>query len=114
MKDSSQGESTPFTWEDSLKTAIHVGVSLSEWEEMTPYELMLICEVFMEQKEIREKEQISLVWLGEYYHRLKKLPNLKEILKDLEPRKEMTEQEMLAVVRQINSQLGGKDETKKV
>ena len=29
------------------------------------------------------KDRVSLVWLGEYYHRTKRLPNLKSELKKI-------------------------------
>lgn len=83
---------------------------------MTPYELSLHCEAFTERLAAKQEEQISLVWLGEYYHRVKKLPSLKEVLRDIkqDSKKEMSEEEMKKMVRQINAQLGGKVETKKV
>jgi hypothetical protein len=53
-----------------------------------------------------------LAWLGEYYHRTKKLPSLREELRRIgsNKRKEpMTNQEMLAVVKRLNKQFRGKE-----
>lgn len=91
-----------------MKTAILINVSLTEFEYMTPYELMLHVEAFLEKKQAAVEEKITLVWLGEFYHRTKKLPSLKKVIKDIQPTKgPMTSDEMLAMVKQLNSQFGG-------
>lgn len=79
---------------------------------MTPYELNLAAEIFMEQSQEQIEKEITMVWLGEYYHRIKKLPTLKEILKDIKPKKEMTADEMLEEVKRLNALFGGSVETK--
>jgi len=55
------------------------------------------------------KERLTLVWLGEYYHRTKYLPNLQEELNKIsgEKKREMTDFEMLQAVKRLNKQLGG-------
>lgn len=91
-----------------MKTAILINISLTEFEYMTPYELMLHVEAFLDRQQAEMEEKVSLVWLGEHYHRLKKLPSLKKILKDMQPNKgPMTNDEMLEMVKQLNSQFGG-------
>jgi hypothetical protein len=91
-----------------LKTAILINISLTEFEYMTPYELMLHIEAFFEKQQAEMEEKVSLVWLREHYHRVKKLPSLKTILKDMQPNKgPMTNDEMLAMVKQLNAQFGG-------
>lgn len=78
---------------------------------MTPYELTLYHETFQEKREIELKEQLSLVWLGEYYHRTKRLPNLKKELNKISSAgtisNKMSDKEMLEKVRQLNAQFGG-------
>jgi hypothetical protein len=78
---------------------------------MTPYELSLYSEATIEKQEAELKERLTLVWLGEFYHRTKKLPSLKDELKKVsksqsKPR-EMTDKEMLETVKRLNAQFGG-------
>lgn len=114
MKDSSnnKGESSeppPWNWESALKTAIHIGLSIEQFEYMTPYEFTLCIEAHLEKQEAEMKERLTLVWLGEYYHRTKRLPSLREELKKVsgEAKKAMTDDEMLSVVKHLNAQFGG-------
>ena len=44
---------------------------------------MIYLEAHQEKEEIRLQEVVTLVWLGEHYHRLKRLPALKGELKKL-------------------------------
>lgn len=76
---------------------------------MTPYELSLTIECYTESKEAELQESLTLVWLGEYYHRTKRLPSLKSELQKLTPqtKKEMSDSEMLEVVKMLNTQFGG-------
>jgi hypothetical protein len=97
-----------------LKTAILLGISKSEFDDMTPYELTLHAECFLELKEAEIQEKITLVWLHEYYHRQEYLPALKDEIKKFSNKetKEMTDEEMLAVVKSLNAQMGGSVITK--
>jgi hypothetical protein len=46
--------------------------------------------------------------MGEYYHRLKRLPKLQDELKRLSGEKQqMTDEEMLNTVKALNAQFGG-------
>jgi hypothetical protein len=76
---------------------------------MTPYELSLYIEASQEREENERKEQLSLVWLGEYYHRTKRLPKLSEELKKFSSnrREIMTSEQMLETVKTLNTQFGG-------
>jgi hypothetical protein len=107
--DSSGQEAVPFNWEDSLKTAIQIGISYSDYQEMTPYELAIAVEAFVEMAEMEAEERLTYVWLGEYYHRQKILPSLNKILKPTQKTqpKQMTDEEMLSVAKRLNAQFGG-------
>lgn len=111
MKDSSFDEGDPpeWNWEFALKTAILVGLSIEQFDFMTPYELTLTVEAHTENREAELKEELTLVWLGEYYHRTKRLPSLQKELDKLtsEPKKEMSNDEMLAVAKMLNAKFGG-------
>jgi hypothetical protein len=85
-----------------------MGISVSQYDEMTPYELRLFAKVFNEKQQRDNEEKMTLVWLGEYWHRIKKLPTLNEALgKKDEPKKQMTDDEMLKMVKKLNAKFGG-------
>ena len=76
---------------------------------MTPYELSLYLEAYLEKQEAEMQEKLTLVWLGEYYHRTKRLPSLKDELKKITGGKSkvMTDAEMLQMVKELNVKFGG-------
>lgn len=76
---------------------------------MTPYELSLFIEAYTEKQQAEIEEKLTLVWLGEYYHRTKRLPSLKDELKKLsgEKNKVMTDAQMLQMVKELNTKFGG-------
>lgn len=81
---------------------------------MTPYELSLFAEVYIEKEQSMIEEKVTLVWLSECYHRMKKLPPLREELKRLksnEKIKGMTDEEMYKEAIRLNLQFGGKVES---
>jgi hypothetical protein len=92
-----------------MKMAILCSISISEYDEMTPYELNLCIEAFTERMEAESQEKIILTWLGEHYHRLKKLPSMKKALEQFfgKHEKYMTDEEMLLVAKKLNAQFGG-------
>lgn len=56
------------------------------------------------------KDKLTLVWLGEYYHRTKRLPNLQKELRKItgeEEKTTMTDDQMLQTVKRLNAQFGG-------
>ena len=66
-------------------------------------------ENYVEVKEAELKDSLTLVWLGEYYHRSKRLPNLQDELKKIsgDSKKIMSNNEMLETVKLLNAQFGG-------
>lgn len=81
---------------------------------MTPYELNLAIEAYGEKKQAEMQEQLTYFWLGEYWHRTKKLPSLKEVIRSLmkeQNKKAMTDEEMLNTVKMLNAQFGGNVES---
>ena len=70
-----------WNWEEALKTAILMGISLTEFDYMTPHELAVYAEAFLERRTAEFEEKVTLVWLHEYYHRQKYLPSLKDEIK---------------------------------
>jgi sulfur relay (sulfurtransferase) DsrC/TusE family protein len=92
-------------WEKSLKAAIRVGVSIKGYDDMTPYQLSLIIDNYNELKKMESEDKLVLTYLGAYWQRVKKMPSIKEILK--QPKKKMTAEEILAEVKKINTSMGG-------
>lgn len=82
---------------------------MEQFEYMSPYELSLYIETHFEREENEMKERLSLVWLGEYYHRTKRLPKLSDELRKIsgETKKVMTDNQMLESVKALNAQFGG-------
>lgn len=93
-----------------MRTAILIGISRSEFDFMTPYELLISAEAFEDRRFAEFQKDVTIAWLGEYYHRTKSLPALKDALAEIskeENRREMTDDEMLAEVKRIHAILGG-------
>lgn len=73
---------------------------------MTPYQLNLFIKVFNERQKQQKEDDLVLTYLGAYWQRVKKMPSLKKVLGQEKP-KQMTAEEMLNKVRQLNAALGG-------
>lgn len=91
-----------------MKAAFRIGLSLAEYNEITPYELNLYIQSYNERMSLEHKERLSAAYLTAYWGRVKKMPDLKKILGEDKPKDQSAEQ-MLAVVRQLNAAFGGKE-----
>jgi SOS-response transcriptional repressor LexA len=102
----------------SLKSAIHIGISLTEYNDMTPYELSLCIIDFNEKQKAhidKEKSQLEeklmVAYFGAYWQRVEKLSpkNLEDVLKRLnhQEKKKMTNEEILNEVKKLNAAFGG-------
>lgn len=72
---------------------------------MTPYELNLHAEIFEEKQKFEQEERLTLVWMGEYFHRVEELPKLDDLLG--KKKETMTDEEMLLKVTELNGALNG-------
>lgn len=81
-----------------------MGISLSEFWVMTPYELNICIESYTDKERERSKELIIQAYYTEAFARMKKLPKLKDLLKE---KKKQTDTEMLEMVKKLNDMLGG-------
>jgi hypothetical protein len=84
-----------------------VGISISEYNEMTPYELNLFIYHYNEKQQQEIEDKIALVRLGEELHRRKKLPTLKQLLEPKQAKKIMTDEEMYQKVKMLNKAFSG-------
>lgn len=96
-------------WEKSLRAAIRAGISISEYDEMTPYQLSLYIEEYNEKQKTEAKEKLILTYLNAAWVRTKRMPNLKRLLNQIDHAqlKPMTAEQILERVKQINAALGG-------
>lgn len=106
-----------------MELAFSIGINISEFWDLTPYELIIAQRGFYKNKE-REAEEYNaklenqrvLMTIQAYqisrWVWAKKL-DIKDILKDLEKpkQKEMTAEQMLAQVKMLNTLFGGEVKT---
>jgi len=83
------------------------GISLSEFGRMTPHELMLRVEAYNENMAIQYRQMLTQAYLTAYWHRVKRMPQLKKVLDEVKVRrqKQQTPEEMFAIVKSLNKQL---------
>jgi len=88
-----------------------MGITLSEFLKMTPREFFIYLEAYRKNKEEDHKQKTTLAyanamwtiqWLGK-----KKPQSLEKILNGNEPKKVMTDKEMLKQVKTLNALFGG-------
>lgn len=100
-----------------MNLATFIGVSISEFWEITPYELNIIANSYAKKEKQKFEEKITLEylnamwtiqWLGKKSQQPK---SLDKIIKDLykTEKKEMTEDEILEQVKTLNRLFGGKE-----
>ena len=87
-----------------MRMATRIGISIKDFWEMTPFELFVCIESFEDKEKERSKELIIQAYYTEAFARMKKLPKLKDLLKE---KKEQTDEEMLEVVKKLNAMMGG-------
>ena len=65
-----------------MRMAIRIGISIKDFWEMTPFELFVCIESFEDKEKERSKELIIQAYYTEAFTRMKKLPKLKDLLKE--------------------------------
>lgn len=65
----------------------------------------MLVKAYTERIKREQEERITLTYLGAALQRAKKMPSLKELLK--EDKKEMSSESMLEEVRKLNAAMGG-------
>ena len=87
-----------------MKIAIRIGIPLKDFWNMTPYELFVSIEVFEDKEKELSKELIVQAYYTAALSRMKKIPKLKDLLKE---KKKQTPKEMLEAVKRLNAMMGG-------
>jgi hypothetical protein len=90
-----------------LGLAFQIGIDPLTFWELTPHELSILVDAFKEKTKREQEFQVVTAYLTAYWHRVKKMPSMKEILKESEVKKKKTPEQMLDVVKQLNAAFGG-------
>lgn len=90
----------------ALKLATSIGMTISEFWEVTPYELSLVAEGYNKRQEIEGKERIYQAYLISRFVWQKKI-DIEKLLEDKKEKKIMTDEQMLNQVKALNSLFGG-------
>jgi hypothetical protein len=91
---------------------LRVGISIRDYDDMTPRELNLHIEVHNEGliSELNESRQNA--YLTAYWGRVKRMPDLKKLLiEQAKPKKAQSDDEMLAMIKRLHKSLGGEEGT---
>ena len=89
-----------------MELATSIGVSITEFWEITPFELSMAARGYSKRQEQWQKESIYQAYLISRWVWAKKI-DIKKFLGDQKPKRRMTDQEMLERVKQLNALLGG-------
>lgn len=89
-----------------------VGISLVEYDEMTPAELSVCAEVYGEQQKVEYEQSLFFAHVNAYWQRVDSLKPFNEIMEEGKARQEreekkMSDMEMLVNVTQLNALFGG-------
>lgn len=90
-----------------MRAAIRIGIPIRDYEEMTPRELNLHIQEYNLRTQRESEDGLALAYLTAYWHRVKRMPGLKEILNSIKPQKPLTDEELLAQIKALNAALGG-------
>jgi len=84
-----------------------VGIPLETYNEMTPRELNLHIQVYNEMSREKSEEELVVAYLTAYWNRVRRMPNLRNILSSIRPREEMSDEQLLAQIKAMNAAMGG-------
>lgn len=90
-----------------------IGISKNEYDEMTPNELNIHIEDYYKKEQSRVDEGIALAHLNAHLQRVKKMPQLSELLEKEKKQQKaaMTDEEMFERIKSLNASLGGEEIT---
>lgn len=93
-----------------MKVAVRTGLSVTEFNELTPYEFKIIVDDFMQKEKERAERELSIAYTTAYFHRVERLEPLDTYRKQMNgetKKKAMTSEEMLQKVMELNAKMGG-------
>lgn len=89
-----------------MELATSIGMSITEFWEITPFELSMAARGYSKRQEQRQKESMYQAYLISRWVWAKKI-DIKKYLGENKPKRRMTDEEMLERVKQLNVLLGG-------
>ena len=89
-----------------MELATSIGMSITEFWEITPFELSTVVKGYAKRQEQRQKESMYQAYLISRWVWAKKV-DIKKYLGENKPKRKMTDEEMLERVKQLNALLGG-------
>lgn len=89
-----------------MELATSIGVPITEFWDITPFELSTVVKGYAKRQEQRQKESMYQAYLISRWVWAKKI-DIKKYLGEDKPKRRMTDEEMLERVKQLNALLGG-------
>ena len=89
-----------------MELAAYIGISIAEFWQITPGELMIAATSFSKRQENKSKEDIFIAYLISRWVWAKHI-NIERILNESTKKSEMTDDEMLEKVKALNALFGG-------
>lgn len=93
-----------------MELATFIGISISEFWEITPFELSIVAKSFAKRREMEQKESIYQAYLISRWVWAKRI-DIKKVLNVKKEKEVMTDEEMLERVKALNKLFGGKEIT---
>jgi hypothetical protein len=90
-----------------METAALIGLRILDFWELTPKELNFAARAYRKQAQQEHEEKVSLVYLGAYLARVKKMPSLKSLLEPESKKKVQNPEAMFAEIKRLNAAFGG-------
>lgn len=88
--------------------AFQIGIEPLTFWQLTPREFEVLVKAYHERNKRETEQQIVAAYLTAYWHRVKKMPSLKDVLGHKHTQKQKkTPEEMLEVVKRLNAAFGG-------
>ena len=91
-----------------MGVAFQIGIDPLVFWELTPRELTVLVDAYEIEEKLQHEKDMAVAYLTAYWHRVKKMPSLKEVLGIKKPAKRtQTPEEMLETVKRLNEAFGG-------
>jgi len=80
-------------------------VSVAEFGELTPHELMLVLDAHNERLQHQREDMLTQAWLTASWQRARRMPALRQVLEQSRPRhtKPQTPEQILTVVKHLQA-----------
>lgn len=88
-----------------LEVSARIGVCPLTFWQLTPGELSILVTAFNQRMKDEHDEKLVVAYLTAYWKRVKKMPSIKEIIK--QEKKEQTAEDMLDMIKRLNAEMGG-------